>query len=439
MARTRRCRRCRPPSPPSRPARRSSSTPRAPSPSTSSCGRWSASPVPRGSPCRPPAPSSRSGSGEPRTSCGARRSTSRTCCRGRPSVWSPARRFRWTTSGTAPINPQAGRHGHRTDHGCDHGAGRRPAAGAGTAGSLRPAPVPAESSRSRDRRQEDRDVSSRVAVMGSGSWGTAFALVLSDAGQQVSMWARRNEVADLINSEHRNRDYFPDIELPDSIVANTDPHAAMDGAEFVVMAVPSQTLRANLETWTIPDGRRHRQPGQGDRARVRTARQRDHRAGRRHRARSGRRGDRAQPGPGDRRAAAVGQRGGQHVAGDGRALAGDLPHAAVPGVHEHRRGRLRAGGSDQERDRPGRRDGRRSRSGGERDGHRDHPGTGRVESPGDGARRGPVHVLRVWPDWATWSRPATPRCRGTGPSGSSWARVTRSPRSRPRPARSPRV
>ena len=45
---------------------------------------------------------------------------------------------------------------------------------------------------------------------------------------------------------------FPDIELPDSIVANTDPHAAMDGAEFVVMAVPSQTLRANLETWTIP-------------------------------------------------------------------------------------------------------------------------------------------------------------------------------------------
>ena len=95
-------------------------------------------------------------------------------------------------------------------------------------------------------------MSSRVAVMGSGSWGTAFSLVLSDAGQQVSMWARRKEVADLINSEHRNRDYFPDIELPDSIVANTDPHAAMAGAEFVVMAVPSQTLRANLETWTIP-------------------------------------------------------------------------------------------------------------------------------------------------------------------------------------------
>ena len=73
-------------------------------------------------------------------------------------------------------------------------------------------------------------MSTRVAVMGSGSWGTAFALVLSDAGQQVSMWARRPEVADAITHGHRNPDYFPDIELPDSVVAVTDPHAAMDGA-----------------------------------------------------------------------------------------------------------------------------------------------------------------------------------------------------------------
>ena len=64
---------------------------------------------------------------------------------------------------------------------------------------------------------------SRVAVMGSGSWGTAFTMVLSDAGQQVSIWARRSEVADGINHEHRNPDYFPDIELPASVVANTDP------------------------------------------------------------------------------------------------------------------------------------------------------------------------------------------------------------------------
>ena len=93
---------------------------------------------------------------------------------------------------------------------------------------------------------------SRVAVMGSGSWGTAFSMVLSDAGQEVSMWARRESVVAGINGEHRNPDYFSDIDLAPSVVASTDPRAAMEGAEFVVMAVPSQTLRANLQTWEIP-------------------------------------------------------------------------------------------------------------------------------------------------------------------------------------------
>ena len=52
----------------------------------------------------------------------------------------------------------------------------------------------------------------RVAVMGSGSWGTAFALVLSDAGQSVTLWARRAELAEAINAEHRNVDYFPSVQ-----------------------------------------------------------------------------------------------------------------------------------------------------------------------------------------------------------------------------------
>lgn len=94
---------------------------------------------------------------------------------------------------------------------------------------------------------------SRVAVMGSGSWGTAFALILCDAGNQVTMWARRPEVAAAINTAHRNGDYFPAIELPESLVAVTDPGEAMADADFVVLAVPSQTLRANLYAWQIPD------------------------------------------------------------------------------------------------------------------------------------------------------------------------------------------
>src|SRR3954468_17204062 len=88
--------------------------------------------------------------------------------------------------------------------------------------------------------------------MGSGSWGTAFTMVLSDAGCGVSMWARRPELAAAINSEHRNRDYFPDLPLAESVRAVSDPDEAMSGADFVVLAVPSQSLRANLGHWRIP-------------------------------------------------------------------------------------------------------------------------------------------------------------------------------------------
>ena len=93
----------------------------------------------------------------------------------------------------------------------------------------------------------------RITIMGSGSWGTAFALVVSDAGNQVTLWARRPELADKINFDHCNPDYFPDLTLPESLQAVSDPQQAMSEADFVVLAVPSQSLRSNLSHWPIPE------------------------------------------------------------------------------------------------------------------------------------------------------------------------------------------
>ncbi len=89
----------------------------------------------------------------------------------------------------------------------------------------------------------------RVAVFGTGSWGTAFAAVLADAGSQVRMWGRRAELVDQINSSHINGDYHPDLRLPEAISATTDPEEAVDGVDIVVLAVPSQLLRVNLARW----------------------------------------------------------------------------------------------------------------------------------------------------------------------------------------------
>ncbi|PRH80851.1 glycerol-3-phosphate dehydrogenase [Streptomyces solincola] len=89
----------------------------------------------------------------------------------------------------------------------------------------------------------------KAAVFGSGSWGTAFAIVLADAGCEVVLWARRKEVADAINTGRTNPDYFPGAELPAGIRATTDPAEAARNADFTVLSVPSQTLRENLAAW----------------------------------------------------------------------------------------------------------------------------------------------------------------------------------------------
>ncbi|HVL99188.1 MAG TPA: NAD(P)H-dependent glycerol-3-phosphate dehydrogenase [Egibacteraceae bacterium] len=89
-----------------------------------------------------------------------------------------------------------------------------------------------------------------IAVMGAGSWGTAFAMVCCDAGEDVVLWARRQNVADEVAGEHRNTSYLGHLPLPEGLRATADPEEALDGAEVVVVAVPSHALRASLQQWS---------------------------------------------------------------------------------------------------------------------------------------------------------------------------------------------
>jgi glycerol-3-phosphate dehydrogenase (NAD(P)+) len=95
----------------------------------------------------------------------------------------------------------------------------------------------------------------KAAVLGAGSWGTAFAQVLVDAGTETMLWSRRPEIAASINAAHRNPDYLPDIELPPTLRATADPEEAFAGADLVVLAIPSATLRDNLKSWIDLVGR----------------------------------------------------------------------------------------------------------------------------------------------------------------------------------------
>ena len=90
---------------------------------------------------------------------------------------------------------------------------------------------------------------SRTAVMGSGSWGTAFAMILADAGGDVIVWSREDATAREINEHHTNERYHPGISLPHGIHATDDPREALAGTDLVVLAIPAQSLRDNLAAW----------------------------------------------------------------------------------------------------------------------------------------------------------------------------------------------
>ncbi|MFL1376176.1 NAD(P)H-dependent glycerol-3-phosphate dehydrogenase [Nocardiopsis protaetiae] len=101
----------------------------------------------------------------------------------------------------------------------------------------------------------------RIAVLGSGSWGTVFANVIADAAAhtlsqdpaapaaEVVLWGRRPEVVDAVNHTSQNPDYLPGITLNPRLTATTDAAKALAEAEVVVMAVPTQSLRDNLARW----------------------------------------------------------------------------------------------------------------------------------------------------------------------------------------------
>ncbi|MBV9042017.1 MAG: NAD(P)-binding domain-containing protein, partial [Acidimicrobiia bacterium] len=86
----------------------------------------------------------------------------------------------------------------------------------------------------------------RTAVIGAGSWGTAVA-ALAARNSPTVLWARRADLAETIATARVNRDYLPDYQLPKGLHATSSLEEALDGAEVVVMGVPSHGFREILD------------------------------------------------------------------------------------------------------------------------------------------------------------------------------------------------
>jgi len=89
--------------------------------------------------------------------------------------------------------------------------------------------------------------SRKIAVMGSGAWGTALAHLLATRHSNVLQWVREADVEAGINEQHENPRFLPGVKLHPGIVASRDPELVLEGAGLVVNAIPTQFIRP---TWT---------------------------------------------------------------------------------------------------------------------------------------------------------------------------------------------
>ena len=101
-----------------------------------------------------------------------------------------------------------------------------------------------------------RDLAMKVAVLGSGSFGTALASILATKDFAVTIWTRRPELAAAINERHTNERYLPGLTLPANLTAATDVGQVLADAQMVVLAVPAQQIGGVLREYgdRLPTG-----------------------------------------------------------------------------------------------------------------------------------------------------------------------------------------
>ena len=84
---------------------------------------------------------------------------------------------------------------------------------------------------------------SKISVIGGGSFGTVIANITAENGNNVSFWMRNEAQVEQLNRTHKNSQYLPNYQLNERVVATSDMAAAVKDSSLIFVAVPSSSFR----------------------------------------------------------------------------------------------------------------------------------------------------------------------------------------------------
>lgn len=87
----------------------------------------------------------------------------------------------------------------------------------------------------------------KIAVIGSGGWGTAIAILLAKKGYGVYLWSWIQEETDRLNRDRENKEFLPGVKFPDNIICSHDMGECVNGAELIITAAPSPATRTTAK------------------------------------------------------------------------------------------------------------------------------------------------------------------------------------------------
>lgn len=87
----------------------------------------------------------------------------------------------------------------------------------------------------------------RISILGTGSFATAIAQILTDNNHEVLMWTVDSKNVEEINTKKTNEYYYENFKFSNNVSATTDLEELIDYSDYLVVAIPSKFIKSTMK------------------------------------------------------------------------------------------------------------------------------------------------------------------------------------------------